>query len=431
MKIIAEKYDLMINRICSFFESSAVQVFCFISYKILVDIIYLCYIGRTSGYGIEISVLNIISSYLCVFLFSYFICIYCKENKASSHLMIILNMIYFIPITTYCSIGVGSSSFLFFAIIFWGFLSFLQVKIPVISLKSNKEILSNRSFYILFILLAFFTVYISVKYTGFRIITNIFDVYEIRAEAAAYDIPRWLSYFQNFSTILIPMLILMAFRQKRYLFVLGSCFLLYLNFSFAGHKSILFMGILLVAGYLFWKNKMIYIIVPGGLIIGFLGVLEERIFQHYYIISFYFRRQGYVLAELSDKYYRYFKNNPTDLFRGTFLGKLGFDSPYLISSSKIIGNNYSTQIINCNNGLLGDAWQHLGVCGIIIIPIILIVCFRLFDMASAGLEMRYLIGLGVYYAISFSNSTWSTVLLTHGFLIACMMFALFSRNRDT
>lgn len=425
MRIIAEKYNMMINRICSFFESFLIQVFCFVSYKIVVDMVYLFYIGKTSGYGIEISILNITSSYLCVFLFSYFIYIYGKENTASSLLLIIINMIYFIPITTYCSIGLGSSSFLFFAIVFWGLLSLLQIKIPIITIKNIKGIYSKKFFYVLFSLVALFTVYVSVKYTGFRIIANIFDVYEIRAEAASYGMPILLSYLQNFSTILIPLLVLMAFKQKNYFFALFGCFLLYLNFSFAGHKSTFFMGILFVAGYLLWRNKMVFIIVPSGLFIGLLGFLEERIFRHIYIISFYFRRMGYVLAELSERYYQYFKNNPTDLFRSTFLGKLGFFSPYPLDYSKVIGNNYYTQTVSCNNGLLADVWAHLGIIGIIVMPVIIVVCFRLLDLASNGLDMRYLVGLGVYYAVSFSNSTWSTVLLTHGFLIVCLFFLLF------
>lgn len=137
-----------------------------------------------------------------------------------------------------------------------------------------------------------------------------------------------------------------------------------------------------------------------------------------------------MLAQLSDEYYRYFRNNPTDIFRGTFLGKLGFESPYNLPISYVIGNNYSTQTVNCNNGLLADVWSNLGIIGIVVMPFILIVCFRLFDMATEGIESRYVVGLAVYYVVMFSNSTWSTVLLTHGFLIMCIGFFMFPRVQN-
>lgn len=171
-------------------------------------------------------------------------------------------------------------------------------------------------------------------------------------------------------------------------------------------------------------------ILPGGIGLAILAVIEERIFTHAYIISFFFRRMGYELARLSDTYYRYFRSNPTEIFRGTFLGKLGFESPYSLSLSYVIGNNYFSQTVSCNNGFLADVWANLGSIGILIMPFILIVCLRFFDMAADDLPSRYVIGLTVYYAIVFSNSAWSTTLLTHGFLIMCFAYFMFPRDAE-
>ncbi len=424
------KYDYVINKICCLFSKPMVQVVCFLIYKVLVDLIYFIYLGKTSGYGVKISMINILSGYISVLLFSYFIIEYCRDLTPSSLILIGINMIYFIPITTYCSLGLGSSSFMFFAIIFWGVLSFLQIYVPKISLNYSGISSINRAFYVLFILMSLFTIYVSYKYTGFRIITNLLDVYEARAEAATYNMSPWMIYVQHFSSIVIPVLILIAFKMKRYLIVIVGSFLLLLNFSFAGHKSILFMGIMIIIGYIFWRKDMVYIIMPGGIVIGILGLLEYIVFNHAYIISYFFRRQGFVLAQLSDQYYRYFKHNPTDIFRGTILGKLGFESPYNLPIARIIGNNYETQAINCNNGMLADVWAHLGIIGLIIMPIIFVVCFRLFDFVSYKIDSRCFIGLAIYYAVMFCNTTWSTVLLTHGFLIMCILFFLFPRESE-
>lgn len=429
MNFISQKYKMIIEKVCSPFSLSAVQVICFILYKIIVDLIYMLYLGKTSDYGVNINVLNVISGYMMVLFFSLWIVRYCNQIRPSSFIMIVFNMIYFIPLTAYCSWGVGSSATLFFGMIYWLWLTFLWNIVPTIRVKKKVEF-TQFFFIVLFLCTCILTLYISYRYTGFRIVTSLQHIYEIRAEAATYDLPRLLSYFQQFSSIIIPMLILMAFNKKKYILVIIGFVLLIFNFSFAAQKSILFMGILLLLGYIFWKKEMIYLIIPGGTLLGILGLVEKNYFFHDYIISYLFRRQGYLLVQLSDEYYRFFRNNPTDIFRSTFLGKLGFHSPYNLPISKVIGNNYSSQIINCNNGLLADVWSHLGVIGVLVMPIILIICFRFFDFVCDELDAKYYVGLTVYCGVLFANTTWSTVLLTHGFLIMCVLFFVFPGKEE-
>lgn len=430
MQAIKERYNKTIKNICYIFSSPVMISLSFLLYKIIVDSIYVLFMRNDGRYGINISILNILSGYLAVILFSYFIYKFCQMETASSLIMIAISMVYFIPLITFCSFGPGSNGTFFWTIFFWFIMSLLQIKLPIISFsfKRKKEYTSNTFFYILLFCMTGLTIFISLKYTGGRIITHMNNIYEIRAEAATYDFPIWLSYLQRFSNILIPMLVLMSFEKKKYMYGIFAMLLLFLNFSFAGHKTILFMGVLLITGYFFWKKEMIYLIVPGGSLLGILGIIEKVYFQKNTIISLFFRRQGFVLAELTDYYYRFFKQNPTDLFRSTFLGKLGFNSPYSLQLPNVIGNNYLTQNITCNNGLLADVWSHLGISGILIIPIILLVCFRVYDLATDGLNSKCFIGLSIYYAIIYANTTWSTVVLTHGFLIMCVMFLVFPRN---
>lgn len=434
MKKLIYKYNVLTELMCRFFSSRQVQIICFVLYKIVVDFIYIIYIGKTADFGIEYNILNIVSGYLFVVLLSGFLKALYQNERASSVIMIVIYMIYFIPITTYCSYGPGSSSLMFFMILYAFLLTFLEIKLPVYSIKMkdsrSMEVISKILFYLLFTGISVFTIYISYRYTGFRIIFNLNDVYQYRAEAAAYDMSRWMSYMQALSKIVIPLLILLAFVYKKKLLIIWGAVLLFLNFSFAGHKSILFMGLLLFLGVVFWKKGMSCIFVPGGIMLGVVGLLEYFFSTHSYVINWFFRRQGYSLAQLSDFYYRFFSENPTDIFRSTFLGKLGFSSPYMQPISSVIGNNYSTQTVNCNNGLLADVWAHIGTVGIIIMPVILIVCFRVFDMASFGIKTNYIVGLAAYYAVMFANTTWSTVLLTHGYLLMCIIYFFFPRNHD-
>ena len=147
-------------------------------------------------------------------------------------------------------------------------------------------------------------------------------------------------------------------------------------------------------------------------------------------MSLIFRRQGILLAKLSEDYYRFFISHSTDLFRNSIMGKLGFNSIYSQEISKVIGNNYETQVVNCNNGLLADVWSGLGLIGLIVMPVILILCFRFFDFVAHRVDSRLVISLAIYYAIIFMNTTWSTVLLTHGFFIMCVLMIIFPKENE-
>ena len=429
MSILGKIYNFIIDQLVAFFSNSKVQVGSFILYKLLVDLIYILYSGHFSNYGVQISKLNVVTGYMMAIMLSYWIVQYCRTEIPSSYIMIVINMVYFIPITTYCSMGPGSSGLLLAALLYALCLSILWKKIPVVVKKKEDILSSNKFFYCLFVIVSILTIYISIRYTGLRVHLSLSNVYEIRAEATTYGLPIILSYIQNFLGILISMLILFFIFKKNIFFSIISIGLLVLQYSFEARKSIFFMGILLIFGCFFWKKKMIYLIVPGGSLLGILALLEIFFTKHGYIIDYFFRRQGYVLAQLSDRYYRFFLDNPRDVFRSTFLGKLGFDSPYSLSLSKVIGNNFTSQNITCNNGLLADVWAHIGWGGIIIMPIILIICFRVLDYSCCNIQSKYYIGLAIFYGIAFANTTWSTVLLTHGFGFLCLLFMIFPKEK--
>ena len=80
--------------------------------------------------------------------------------------------------------------------------------------------------------------------------------------------------------------------------------------------------------------------------------------------------------------------------------------------------------------MLADVWSGLGYIGLIIMPIILIVCFRLLDLAAYKVNPRMMIGLVLYYSIMFANTTWSTVLLTHGFIAMCILLIIFPKKSN-
>lgn len=423
-------YDRVVLNVCIHFKSM-IYVYIFVClYKILFDLIYCSYIAEKHAlFFLNISLINIINGWFATILMAFFIKLYYEQNSCSAIMMIALNMIYFIPITTYCGYGGGSSSFLLFSIIYWAILSVLQIKLPILCNKNKYGFDTKKIIYVIVICVSVFSLYIWYKYSGFRIELNLLNVYEIRRIAAENNLPLFLSYFWHMTNIVVPILIVLMLNMKKYFFVLWLLFITLINFSYAGNKSIILFPLILIGGYVFYRRDMITLIFPIGILLEILAIIEQKL-GTIFITSYLFRRQGVVLAQLSDNYYRFFLENPTDIFRNGILGKLGFENIYNNNIVNVIGNNFDSQTINCNNGLLADVWSGLGVIGIVVMPIIIIVCFRILDYAAYMIDMRLMIGLVLYYAIMFANTTWSTVLLTHGFLILCIILVIFPRKKE-
>lgn len=425
---IGDNYDRIVNSIGLRFESITLSCISIVTYKILIDYIYCSYIGNLyPGFIISISAVNIINGWMAIIILLPLVNFMYQKKTCSSILLVALNLIYFVPITTYCGYGGGSSSFMLYAIIYWSILLFMQIKLPIVTYKFKSIECPNYVMYIIICIISIFIIFIWGKYTNFRVITSFDEIYIARREASNYPLPMILKYIRNLSTIIVPMLILLTLNKKKYLLTIFLLFLVLINFFYAGNKSVLFFPIILIGGFIFYRKNMLSLIFPAGIMIELLAILEQRL-GSIYITSFIFRRQGFVLAYLSECYYRFFLKNPTDIFRDGVLGKLGFDSIYTNNMANVIGNNIETQTVNCNNGLLADVWSGLGLIGLLIMPIILIICFRLLDFVSYRINQRLMIGLTLYYAITFANSTWSTVLLTHGFIIMCVILIIFPKE---
>ena len=138
----------------------------------------------------------------------------------------------------------------------------------------------------------------------------------------------------------------------------------------------------------------------------------------------------FVPVVLADNYFKFFSENPLDIARSGILGKMGFSTPYQQNIALVIGNNYDNQFVSANTGLLGNAYATLGFLGFILFPFILIICIRVLDLASDKLNIKIIIGSILYFAVAFTNAVWSTILLSHGFLVICFLYLLFPRNNE-
>lgn len=427
---IAVFYYKNMDLLASVCKNDSYTFLMFIVYKGLLDIIYLKCVGNYHAFFyISISPANVINGWIITFLMAFFFAVYYRQNTSSSILLILLNMLYFLPMITYCSFGGGSASFLSWGLVYWGILSLCQLKVPLVLPEIKEDNTKKINFtLILTALISLPILFVWIKYAHCRLLIgmNFENVYAVRAESMSYSLPVALNYIMNMVPMILGVLTILSLNKRMYMLLCPILLLMIIDYSIAGSKSVFFLPFILIGGYVLYKKEYITLILPGGVVIELLAI-AEFFFGKGYIVTLLFRRMGFMLGQLSEYYYRFFNENSIDFFRQGVLGKLGFESVYSQGISYVIGNNFETQTVNCNNGLLADVWGNLGLIGIVVMPIIIIFCFRLLDFATHGIESKLLIGIIVYYSMIFANTQWSTALLTHGYLLLCILMMLFPK----
>ncbi len=407
------------------------QVFLVLLYRLILDVLYLkivfpffAYMGFTAYLQLDFYAFTL----LVLLIFAPFIARLQEEKSASAAILTFLHYIYFIPLTSYCACSGAPLTFFLIGSVYWAIMLLIQFRLPVIYLQPMQTRRTQRIYCLLTLLGVAFVMFISWRYTGLRFTLDFINVYDIRAEAASYQMPKIFSYALSMMSVLLAIL-LMYWMIRRKRVVVGTLIVVFLFlFSIAAHKSQFFFLLLVLSAYFFYRPWMLR--WAGGLMIIFAsGALAEwLILDSYYLAAYFFRRMMYTPMLLSEACMRLFQDNPLNLFRVGIMGKLSFDEIYSINIPYLVAESFGEKS-SANTGLLGDMFANLPTpLGIILMPIILVVCFRIMDATAHHLPQKLTISACLFFAMSFSNSSWSTVLLSHGFLLACLLFYFFPKE---
>lgn len=405
------------------------QIFFVLLYRIILDVTYLNIISPLYAYAKFTTNLHPVyygCTLLVIILFAPFVARLQEERTASSALLTVIHYIYFIPFTSYCGCYGASAEFFLVGIAYWVILLLFQYKIPVLLLSplSSKHI--SKIYNALTIFAVVFTMFISGRYTGFRFTLDFLDVYGIRAEAATYQIPGILAYALSMTGILLALLMLYWLNRKKYLIVVGLFIVYLFFFSISALKSIFFFGLLLIACHFFYRTWMLRWI--GGLMSLFTSasILEYVLLKSYFLSGVFIRRMMYIPLQIAETAANFFAENPLNLFRFGIMSKFSFEPIYSMDIPVLVAEA-AGEVSSANTGLLGDMYENLPtLLGILLMPLIIIICFRVLDAVSHRLPAKIVFPICIYYAANFTNASWSAVLLTHGFILACILLYLFS-----
>lgn len=398
-------------------------------YRLALDVVYLKAVSPVyaySGFTTELEPLRYGVSLLTLACFAPFLAHLTEDRRPSSILCTFLSSVYFIPLTSYFGCRGAGWDFFAIAVGYWALLLAFQLCIPspaLAPLKGRHVTMLAKLMTAGCVALVFF---ISGRYAGFRLTLDFIDVYGIRAEAAGYAIPTVLSYLLSFMPVAMALLLTWWLGRKSRgaaaLLVVAYLFL----FSISATKAIFFFLLVVLAGWFLYRPWMLrwhtglLTLLAGGCLVCY------RVLGSIIPMSLVINRIMYSPVHISNQLLAIFRENPVSLFRDSILGKLSLDPLFSITIPRITGEWRGHPLENANNGLLGDLFSNLPLFpGLLLMPLVLILCFRLLDLSAGRSPEKVAAVVCVYFAMGFSNGSWSTVLLSGGFLLACVLLYIF------
>lgn len=388
----------------------------------------------SKGFINEISSGSSFFSWMYLLAFSpFFIAfLYKTEERFLSLVLYFLFLIKFIPATSLMAFLPVPFDFFASQAIFWIITLLLAFYLPPIRLKLNVPKFNKPLLYGITILLSAVVIYVWWFYANARFQTSIIDVYGARLEARNWEMPTLLNYLLFWARIILPLMLIWFLHHKKRVIALVLVAIIYLNFSIAGNKIIIFlMFITLIVYYLFREKYLKWILVALiGIVL--LGFVEYLFLDSFYICSFSVRRLMYVPNLLDYCYFDFFSTFSPDYYQQSFLRYFGFESRYDVPISFLIGENYfDNPAINANNGLLSDAYSNFGFCGVFITPILVMYTLKFLSNAAQGIDMKILIVPIVYVCFLLMSTNLTTALLTGGILVLWLFLLLLPRQLNT
>ena len=353
------------------------------------------------------------------------------KTNASSIVIYFIYLFYFVPFTSMIAFDAFNNiTYEFLYMIYWlilvsGHRLFLKSQYDNLSFNITENYIPKYriAFYVIMLMLCLNIVYIIIFFTGINLKLDLYEIYNIRKYLSQIKLPVISSYLLTSAQICIPIGIFYFMQMKKYLYVAVLFFISILLFISLAFKSTIFI-ILVSAIIIFLKFEYNQKNILSGLcLLNILSILEYIILDKYIIVELIIRRALFWPNLLSFQYYNYFNLHQPDYFASSFLRWFGVSSEFSKTRIvNIIGQTYYGYDMPANNGLLADAFANLGNIGIIIMPILILIVLKLLDINTSQLKSSLLMVPCFIIAIDFINTFLSVALLTHGVLLAILLF---------
>lgn len=417
-----------------FLASRAKFVAVSLLYSSLLIFIYLDEIVRHwsyMGFNGTFSIFGLALSLTSIFVISFLFPI---ENSARSYILITMMFFSFIPSIIFFSFASNSlqHSIVFFIAIAIVFLvSSINLKFPYINFSNN-----NTYMYIIasIIVLALISQAAVGGLQDFNL--DIERVYDFRREAASRIPPFFAYVYSNVSSTLIPILVVMSLKLKRYLFLVLSFIMTLFMFGMSHHKSVLFGPIFVAILYMFFstpklRSNMIWIFlsVPILSLIDISLVRSSAPDDFSYATSLIIRRVLFVPGMADGAYIDFFSQNVKYYWSYSSILSWAIDSPYNMTPPFLIGYEYFSDLdTSANTGIIGSGFANAGLLGVTIYAIATGVLISIFNFFGEKIDRAVVAAISLTTVFNILTSTdLLTAFLTHGLLLLLVLLVLYPR----
>ena len=396
-------------------------------FRLLLDVVFysqFLHIYGYVGYVIDTSITYYVLSWIFLIPFLFFHYNFCFRYKFSSVVAVLFLFASVIPNTTLYAFMPVKGMFLVWLFVYW-FLFYLILYIFPDFFTSK---MVRVPIYVpigVLILISSVILYVSFRYTSLRLWVNIYDVYSIRWDQESWGLPSLFNYIIMAAGTILPFFFVFFLSKRLWILAFTVIFFIFLNYGIGGHKSVLFSFIVALIGYFFFSYNRLKYIGVAFIAVPVFSFLEQGLFGSTNILALMIHRGFFIPSRITQVTYHFFQSHELDLYRQKFMRRFGFRSPYDMNIDHLISGFYFNDYgSGANNGLFSDAYSNLGVIGVLIIPVVLVIILKLFDLCSASINAKLLFGVIVSCFIALFSVSFSIALLSNGLII--MMLVLYS-----
>jgi len=354
--------------------------------------------------------------------------------KPSSVIALVLFCMSYVPASSLFGLANLPYRFFMYVCIFWGLLLALT-RLFLIKLKPGQK--KNTGFknprikdsLIEAIAWAFgaYILLLSFRYNRLYINLNLENVYELRSAAALANFGGFNGYLMTWAAVVFSFAAIRYYEKKMWSRFLLICYLQLLLFSINGMRTTLFFIPIAIIGYILVTPRRLSMIPLFLTCINLGALLFFVVYKSVVLTGLLIYRVYYIPAMLGFQYFDFFSKNPPDMLAQSVFRRLGSVSRYDIPIPYLIDSAYSDGKSMANTGMFGDAFANFGPFGSILYPILFTIVFKVFDIASIGLNLRSYIVIVLVVSLAFSNVSFFTALLSNGLLMAILLLSLQNR----
>lgn len=362
-----------------------------------------------------------------------------NQKQASSIFEFLLNLLFFIPFSSYIGLSGSTTQFVFYSILYWliltiSFMYFRKNGKPKKKIYTNINVNDKGPIRVpsLFIKIAVPIVVINffstIYYNGLSFNISFDEIYDIRLAAREIKMPTILSYLKPISTPVLMILLIISIVNRKKLYTILLLFAQFENFAFGALKGDLFIMLLAVCIALFYRTGRNYYFLYAILLLNVFAIIERSIIGVSTICTVFHRRMLFMPSLLTSEYFDFFSSNEVLYFRDSFMRHF-VPSPYNAEVPRLIGDIYYGEPDKaCNTGIVGDDFAQLGWLALIAFPLLRGFTVKILDNVSSRVNPKLVAYVCASYTLSFISSSFFSILLTRGFIVICILLYIINKS---